>query len=91
MSYEPDWNEPSFYTDEDEACEVCTESPCLCERYRIQDERERGQGVNTQLLIEALWIAKDNFDYDGEHEKAEQIGEYIKELGGKRKKERVKQ
>lgn len=47
--------------------------------------------MNTQLLIEALWIAKDNFDYDGEFEKAEQIGEYIKELGGKRKKEKVRQ
>jgi hypothetical protein len=32
MGYEPDWNEPSFYSDEDEACEVCTESPCLCEK-----------------------------------------------------------
>ena len=32
MSYEPDWNEPSFYVDEGEVCEVCTESPCLCEK-----------------------------------------------------------
>ena len=40
--------------------------------------------MNTQLLIEALWIAKDNFDYDGEFEKAEKVNEYIKELGGKR-------
>ena len=32
MSYEPDWNEPSFYTDEGEVCEVCTESPCLCQK-----------------------------------------------------------
>ena len=32
MGYEPDWNEPGFYVDEDEVCEVCTESPCLCEK-----------------------------------------------------------
>jgi hypothetical protein len=43
MSYEPDWNEPSFYTDEGETCEVCTESPCLCERYRLQEEKEGKQ------------------------------------------------
>lgn len=42
MSYEPDWNEPGFYAEEEgEVCEVCTESPCLCERYKQQEEKER--------------------------------------------------
>ena len=38
MSYEPDWNEPSFYADDDERCEVCTESPCLCKEEEDDDE-----------------------------------------------------
>lgn len=36
--------------------------------------------MNKELLIEALHIAKDDFDFDGEHEKAEAIGSYIKEI-----------
>lgn len=36
--------------------------------------------MNKDLLIEALYIAKDDFDFDGEHEKADAIGSYIKEI-----------
>ena len=36
--------------------------------------------MNKELLIEALWVAKDNFDYDGEHDKANQVESYIKEI-----------
>jgi hypothetical protein len=36
--------------------------------------------MTNDLLIEALWIAKDNFDYDAEYHKAEAIERYIKEL-----------
>ena len=36
--------------------------------------------MNKEILIEALWIAKDNFDYDAEYHKAEAIERYIKQL-----------
>ena len=39
--------------------------------------------MNKDTLIEALEIAKDNFDYDGEHEKAAEVMTYIQELEGK--------
>lgn len=32
MSYEPDWNDPVFYGEDEDVCEVCTESPCLCQK-----------------------------------------------------------
>ena len=38
--------------------------------------------MDNELLIEALNIAKDNFDYDAEYHKAEAIERYIKELKG---------
>lgn len=38
MSYEPELNDPVFYAGEDESCEVCTENPCLCERYKLLEE-----------------------------------------------------
>lgn len=36
--------------------------------------------MNKDILIEALEIAKDNFDYDAEYHKAEAVERYIKEL-----------
>ena len=36
--------------------------------------------MNKEILIEALWIAKDSFDYDAEYHKAEAVEEYIKQL-----------
>lgn len=36
--------------------------------------------MNKELLIEALEIAKDNFDYDAEYHKAEAVEVYIKQL-----------
>jgi hypothetical protein len=36
--------------------------------------------MNKELLIEALEIAKDNFDYDAEYHKAEAVKVYIKQL-----------
>jgi hypothetical protein len=36
--------------------------------------------ITNELLIEALWVAKDNFDYDAEYHKAEAVEEYIKQL-----------
>ncbi len=39
--------------------------------------------MNKEILIEALEIAKNNFDYDGEYDKAEQVVEYLKELESK--------
>jgi hypothetical protein len=38
--------------------------------------------MNKEILIEALEIAKDNFDYDGEYDKAGQLLAYIQELEG---------
>ena len=38
--------------------------------------------ITNELLIEALWVAKDNFDYDAEYHKAEAIERHIKELEG---------
>ena len=38
--------------------------------------------MNKELLIEALEIAKDNFDYDGEYDKSAQILVYLQELEG---------
>jgi len=38
--------------------------------------------ITNELLIEALEIAKNNFDYDAEYHKAEAIERYIKELEG---------
>ena len=46
-------------------------------------ERERGQVmISNELLVEALWIAKDNFDYDGEYDKANKVESYINKLEG---------
>jgi hypothetical protein len=39
--------------------------------------------MDKDILIEALWIAKDNFDYDGEYDKANQVESYINKLEGK--------
>ncbi len=36
--------------------------------------------ITNELLIEALEIAKNNFDYDAEYHKAEAIERYLKEL-----------
>ena len=36
--------------------------------------------ITNELLIEALEIAKDNFDYDAEYHKAEAIERYLEEL-----------
>lgn len=36
--------------------------------------------MNKELLIEALIIAKDNFDYDAEYLKSESVERYLKEL-----------
>lgn len=33
------------------------------------------------LITEALLIAKDNFDFDGEYEKSKLIAELLKEVG----------
>ena len=39
--------------------------------------------TDNELLIEALGIAKDNYDFDGEYDKSEQIETYIKALENK--------
>jgi hypothetical protein len=36
--------------------------------------------MNKEILIEALEIAKNNFDYDGEYDKAAQVLAYLKGL-----------
>jgi hypothetical protein len=36
--------------------------------------------MNKETLIEALEIAKNNFDYDGEYDKAAEVVAYLKEL-----------
>ena len=36
--------------------------------------------MNKDLLIESLNIAKDNFDFDGEYDKSDQIHNYLIEL-----------
>jgi len=36
--------------------------------------------ISNELLVEALWIAKDNFDYDAEYDKAEAVKRHIEEL-----------
>jgi hypothetical protein len=36
--------------------------------------------MNREILIEALEIAKNSFDYDAEFDKAEAIQEYIQQL-----------
>lgn len=36
--------------------------------------------MNKEVLIEALEIAKNNFDYDGEYDKAAEVLAYLKEL-----------
>jgi hypothetical protein len=38
--------------------------------------------ISNELLVEALWIAKDNFDYDGEYDKANKVESYINKLEG---------
>ena len=38
--------------------------------------------MNKEILIEALEIAKNNFDYDGEYDRAAEVLEYLKELEG---------
>ena len=41
-----------------------------------------GEIMNKELLIEALEIAKNNFDYDGEYDKSAQVLKYLQELEG---------
>jgi hypothetical protein len=36
--------------------------------------------MNTGALVEALVIARDYFDFEGEHDKAQAIREHIEEL-----------
>jgi hypothetical protein len=36
--------------------------------------------MDKEILIEALEIAKNSFDYDAEYHKAEAVQEYIKQL-----------
>jgi hypothetical protein len=36
--------------------------------------------VNREILIEALEIAKNNFDYDGEYDKASEVLAYLQKL-----------
>jgi hypothetical protein len=36
--------------------------------------------ITNDLLIEALKIAKDNFDFDSEYSKAEAVERYLQEL-----------
>lgn len=36
--------------------------------------------MNKKILIEALEIAKSNFDYDGEYDKSYEVVEYLKKL-----------
>ncbi len=43
---------------------------------------KRGRAMNKEVLIEALEIAKNNFDYDGEYDKSAQVLEYLQELEG---------
>jgi hypothetical protein len=38
--------------------------------------------MDREILIEALEIAKNNFDYDAEFDKAEAVQEYINQLQG---------
>jgi hypothetical protein len=38
--------------------------------------------IDKEILIEALEIAKNNFDYDAEFDKAEAVQKYIKQLQG---------
>jgi len=39
--------------------------------------------MNKETLIEALEIAKNNFDYDGEYDKAADVMAYLQELESK--------
>ena len=39
--------------------------------------------ISNELLVEALWISKDNFDYDGEYDKANKVESHINKLEGK--------
>lgn len=39
--------------------------------------------MSKEILIEALEIAKNNFDYDGEYDKAAQVLAYLQELEAK--------
>ena len=38
--------------------------------------------MNKEILIESLEIAKNNFDYDGEYDKASEVLAYIQKLEG---------
>ena len=38
--------------------------------------------MNREILIEALEIAKNNFDYDGEYDKASEVLAYLQKLEG---------
>ncbi len=38
--------------------------------------------MDKEILIEALEIAKNNFDYDGEYDKASEVLAYIQKLEG---------
>ena len=38
--------------------------------------------IDSEILIEALEIAKNSFDYDSEFDKAEAVQKYIRQLQG---------
>ena len=38
--------------------------------------------MDTDAFIEALAIARDSFDFDGEHDKAQAVRDYIEQLKG---------
>ncbi len=38
--------------------------------------------MNKGALIEALAVARDHFDYEGEHDKAKAVRDYIETLKG---------
>jgi hypothetical protein len=50
-------------------------------RRRCTREKEK-MTMDREILIEALEIAKNSFDYDAEYHKAKAVQEYIKQLEG---------
>jgi hypothetical protein len=50
--------------------------------WRRRLEKEEKMTIDKEILIEALEIAKNNFDYDAEFDKAEAVQKYIKQLQG---------
>jgi hypothetical protein len=49
-------------------------------RTRMQTVLKGTRIMDKEILIEALEIAKNSFDYDAEYHKAEAVEEYIKQL-----------